>query len=142
MDPVEALFRAIDRELSSTTLPRVELRIVGSTALLLQTTYRRGTKDSDVVETFDFDPEVRDTLVGLAGPGTRLSVQHGIHLEFVGEAILFLPEEPAWKHAWSLSLNLEVARVPDLGRRTVLAHALGIVDRGTLVEADPATSDA
>jgi hypothetical protein len=108
MDPLEALFRAIAGALPSATVPRIQLRIVGSTALFLQTPYRRGTRDSDVVQTFDFDRELREMLVRLAGPGTTLALRHGVHLEFVGEAILFLPEEPAWVRWLSLD-NVDVS---------------------------------
>ncbi|MEZ4268762.1 MAG: hypothetical protein R3F39_20595 [Myxococcota bacterium] len=44
-------FREIDAIKALSRFPRFKLRIVGSTALFLQTDYRRGTKDSDAVET-------------------------------------------------------------------------------------------
>jgi len=37
---------------------------------LLQTDYVRGTKDSDVLETIDMAPEVKQALLALAGEDT------------------------------------------------------------------------
>jgi hypothetical protein len=59
MDPVDALFRALDAALAGRDLPRVELKLVGSTALFAQTPWRRGTKDSDAVQTWNFDPRAK-----------------------------------------------------------------------------------
>ncbi len=97
MDPVEALFRALDDALADAAPPRFDLRIVGSTALFAQTTWRRGTKDCDAVQTWRFDPDLQARLLALAGRGTPLALHHGIYLEFVGEGILLLPEEPSWR---------------------------------------------
>ena len=108
MNPVEALFRELDAQLTPPRLPRVHLHIVGSTALFLQTPYQRGTKDSDAVLTRTFDVAVRDALLALAGKGTRIAQRHGIYLEFVGEGILLLPDDPCWTPCLSLT-SLEVS---------------------------------
>jgi hypothetical protein len=67
VDAIETLFREIDAALAHHDLPRFELKIVGSTALFAQSTWRRGTKDSDVVDTYAFDPNVREILLVTAG---------------------------------------------------------------------------
>ncbi len=46
---------------------KVRLRLIGSTALMLQTSYARGTKDSDVLETSDLTDDVRRRLRERAG---------------------------------------------------------------------------
>jgi len=97
MGPVESLFRALDAALARAVPPRFGLRIVGSTALFAQTTWRRGTKDSDAVQTWSFDPALKARLLELAGKGTALARHHDIYLEFVGQGILLLPEELIWR---------------------------------------------
>ena len=103
MDPFEDLFRGLDKALVGSELVRFELRIVGSTALFAQTTWRRGTKDSDAVQTWTFDTNLRDRLLSIAGKGTELARQTGLYLEFVGQGLLLLAEEPHWQPWLSLS---------------------------------------
>lgn len=115
MNSVEDFFRALDALLVPPQEPRVELRIVGSTALFLQTPYRRGTKDSDAVLTYKFDTAVRDKLLALGGKGTRIAHLHGIYLEFVSEGILFLPDDPSWTLCLALnSLNVSALDPTDV----------------------------
>jgi len=47
---VEAFLRELDAAWHHPG-PKIPLRIIGSTALMLQTSYQRGTKDSEVLET-------------------------------------------------------------------------------------------
>lgn len=103
MDPVEARFRALDTALAAAPPPRFELRLVGSTALFAQTSWRRGTTDSDAVQPWAFDPALKAHLLRLAGADTALARRHGIHLEFVGQGILLLAEEPDWRPWLSLT---------------------------------------
>lgn len=107
MDPVEALFRELDTALTGRDLPRFELKIVGSTALFAQTPWRRGTKDSDAVQTWGFDPQLKALLLELAGIGTTLARRVGVYLEFVAEGILLLPESPRW-NPWLSFTHLEI----------------------------------
>ena len=51
MQAVEAFLKDIDAAWPSAHA-KIRLRIIGSTALMLQTSYERGTKDSDVLETW------------------------------------------------------------------------------------------
>lgn len=46
---------------------KVRLSLIGCGALMLQASYERGTKDSDVFETADLAGEVKQRLVALAG---------------------------------------------------------------------------
>jgi hypothetical protein len=65
--PVEELLWDIDQNWSTSTEHRIVLRIVGSSALFLQTEYRRGTKDSDVLETAELNGVVQRQLLEIAG---------------------------------------------------------------------------
>lgn len=87
MNPIESFFRELDARLDSEQFQRTHLQIVGFTALFLLTPYLRGTKDSDAVQTYDFDPAVRHRLLQLAGEGTSLAVRNRIYLEFVAEGL-------------------------------------------------------
>jgi hypothetical protein len=103
MNPVEAFFGELDAGLAPPHTERIELRIVGSTALFLQTSYTRGTKDCDAVETYNFDAVVKEALLAVGGTGSSVSQRHGIYLEFVAEGLLFLPEEPRWNPLLTLN---------------------------------------
>jgi len=70
---------------------KVPLRIIGSSALMLQTGYERGTKDSDVLETAAITVAVRARLLALGGEGTDLHRRHRLYVEVVGNGIPFLP---------------------------------------------------
>jgi hypothetical protein len=63
MTPVESLLREIDVRWKLRAASKIPLRLIGSAALLLQTQYNRGTKDSDVLETAELTAEARDHLL-------------------------------------------------------------------------------
>lgn len=84
--------------------PPLELRVIGSTALFLQTEYERGTKDSDVLETTQITPELQEELQRLAGPGSALHTKHRVYLDVVKKGIPMLPPEPLW-HYYNLRLE-------------------------------------
>ena len=69
--PVEEFLIAIDQAWTQPSSAKTTLRVIGSTSLLLQTDYVRGTKDSDVLETIDMAPEVKQALLALAGEDTH-----------------------------------------------------------------------
>ena len=59
MPLINDFFIDIDRHWGASTEGKIPLRIIGSSALMLQTNYERGTKDSDVLETavrFKYSP--------------------------------------------------------------------------------------
>ncbi|MDQ3368246.1 MAG: hypothetical protein M3680_22710 [Myxococcota bacterium] len=96
MQAIEDFFRGIDRHGPRQSAGKLELRIIGSTALMLQTDYERGTSDSDVLESRNGDAEVRARLLAIAERGTELARRHRMHLQIVLEAIPFLPRRPSW----------------------------------------------
>lgn len=68
---------------------KIELKVIGSTALMLQADYERGTKDSDVLETEALDPETQKRLLALAGQGIALHRRHRLYLDIVGNGVPF-----------------------------------------------------
>lgn len=93
---VDTFLRALDARWAPCGAEPVPLHVLGSTALFLQSDYRRGTKDSDVLEAEDLPVPVRDQLLRLGGRGGELHRQHGVYLDIVARTVPFLPEEPAW----------------------------------------------
>lgn len=110
---IEALLKDIDTRwpLNRRDGVPVTLRIIGSTALFLQTDYRRGTKDSDVLETADLDPETSAALLEVAGQGSLLHKRHRLYIEIVGGAFPFLAVEPKWRPVVELNGELRQVRV-------------------------------
>lgn len=76
MPLVEDFFKDIDARWVWPQPEKIRLRIIGSAALMLQTDYERGTKDSDVLETAELVAETKDRLLQLAGIDTDLHARH------------------------------------------------------------------
>lgn len=72
--------------------------MIGSTALFLQTAYKRGTKDGDVLraERDGFDDAVCEELERLAGKRPEVLERHGVSLDLVRSSLPNLPSDPAW----------------------------------------------
>lgn len=86
---------------------RIPLRVIGSTALMLQTAYSRGTKDSDVLETIDLSAETQQRLLAAGGAGTELHARWRLYIEIVGNGIPFLPWPARWHLLDKLNGSLE-----------------------------------
>ena len=65
--PIDAFFRDIDSKWREVDASKITLRLIGATALMLQTDYDRGTKDSDVLETANITA-IKSRLLALAVP--------------------------------------------------------------------------
>jgi hypothetical protein len=85
-------FRDLDGRWGGPPRGRIRLRIIGSSALVLQTGYERGTKDSDVLETDDLTVHVKKRMLDLAGEGSELHRKHGLYIDVVSSGIPFLPQ--------------------------------------------------
>ncbi len=77
MPLIPDFFRDMDRLWKRSTKERVSLRIIGSSALMLQTGYERGTKDSDVLETAGLTQDIKAQLLAIAGQDTALARSTG-----------------------------------------------------------------
>ena len=63
---------------------------------MLQTSYDRGTKDSDVFDTVDLAAATKEHLLRLAGAETELAKRRRMYIEIVANGIPFLPHGPLW----------------------------------------------
>jgi hypothetical protein len=115
---VELFLRDLDAAWSDQGVRPVTLRIIGSTALFLQTDYRRGTKDSDVLETVELSAAVQRQLLAFGGKDTALHRKHRIYLEIVAGAFPFLAVEPRWRNLQAFNASL----------RSFQVEALDVVD--------------
>ncbi len=89
-------FREIDANWEPEADQKINLRIIGSTALMLQANYERGTKDSDVLKARDLSDETTEQLLKLAGKGTEIHNRHRLYVDLVSNSIPFLPQKPNW----------------------------------------------
>lgn len=153
MNFVREFFRDIDRRWRLPHAEKVRLRIIGSTALMLQTDYARGTKDSDVIETASVTPEIKRHLLALA-PKDKESeslAKYRMYIDIVAAGLPFLPQAPICHSLTDLNtelvhLELEVLDVVDVvvsklkrfhadDRRDILAMVdLDLLDNDLFVE--------
>lgn len=96
MQRVKDFFGEIDEKWSTDSSERVRLRIIGCGALMLQTNYVRGTKDSDIFDTIELAAETKEQLLRLAGPNTELATRRLMYVDIVANGIPFLPSGPLW----------------------------------------------
>lgn len=96
MQRVREFFGEIDRKWPTDAPDKVRLRIIGCGALMLQTNYERGTKDSDVFDTVDLAAETKGHLLRIAGIGTELANRRLMYVDIVANGIPFLPRAPLW----------------------------------------------
>lgn len=101
MQLIRDFFLEIDRLWPRPKPPgrKIRLSIIGSGALMLQVSYERGTKDSDVLETTELTDEIKQQLLALAGAGTELHRRRSLYLDIVRNGIPFLPHVPHWRSA-------------------------------------------
>jgi hypothetical protein len=116
---VRDFFLDLDGRWGPPTGAKIPLRIIGSAALMLQTGYERGTKDSDVLETGAITPAVKARLLALGGGGTDLHRRHKLYVEVVGNGIPFLPQHALYHpetelNARLLNFDVEVLDVVDV----------------------------
>jgi hypothetical protein len=117
--PVDDLFRDLDARWGTPPPAKIPLRIIGSSALMLQTDYERGTTDSDVLETGDLSVGVKKRILDLAGEGTTLHQRHRIYIQIVPSGIPFLPQVALYHPLAALNaglrhFDLEVLDVVDV----------------------------
>jgi hypothetical protein len=93
---IEQFLMAIDDQWNGGVI-ETPLRVIGSTALMLQAEYQRGTKDGDVLGVDPVTGPVRERLLALAGKGSRIHNVYQIYIDIVRPGLLFLPR-PARYH--------------------------------------------
>jgi hypothetical protein len=122
--PIHEFLKDLDRLWDLPVDGKVRLHLIGSTALMLQANYLRGTKDTDVLETADMTAGTRARLELLAGPGTRLHRSHRTYLEVVGGGLPFLPQAPQWIGVVELNQHLSRLHVDVLSVVDVVVSKL------------------
>lgn len=114
----ESFFAAVDAAWEPPVPGKTTLRIIGASALALQTGYDRGSQDADVLESADIPPERRESLLALAGEKTALAQRTGLYLQFVPPGLPFLPQKPSFHEVPSLAslrqLDVRVLDVVDV----------------------------
>ncbi len=115
MPRISEFLSAIDERWKPIGGEPLVLQVIGSAALMLQTDYDRGTKDSDVLESRSGPARIKEQLVSLAGEKTDLHRQFRIHIDVVNRAILFLPQQPIFHPIPNLRLRNFKAEVLDVG---------------------------
>jgi hypothetical protein len=105
---VREFFGELDRKWPAVAGEKVRLRIIGCGALMLQTNYERGTKDSDVLDTVDLAAGTKQALLGLAGANTELANRRRMYIDIVANGIPFLPQGPQWN--WIDGINSALER--------------------------------
>jgi hypothetical protein len=70
-NPIEPFLLELDALWEETTT-KLAIRVIGSTALMLQANYLRGTKDSDILGIEPVQGKIREKLQNLAGLGSPL----------------------------------------------------------------------
>jgi hypothetical protein len=117
--PIGDFLKDVDRRWAAKPSGKIVLRIIGSAALMLQTGYERGTKDSDVLETDVVTDAVRGRLLELGGAGTELHHRHRLYIDIVARGLPFLPQVPLCHRLVDLNraltnLEFEVLDVVDV----------------------------
>lgn len=107
MSAIEDFFRELDALWKWPAEEKTSLRIIGSTALMLQADYVRGTKDSDLLQTSDLSSETKQRLLRLAGRDTEIHKRRRLYIDVVSGGIPFLPQRPKWNSLADLSVELE-----------------------------------
>lgn len=103
MAAIEGLFREIDRLWTPRGSGKIELNVIGSAALMLQSDYERGTKDGDVLELRPLEADAKKALLDLAGKGSLMHARLRFYLDIVLEALPFLPQAPLFHPVKSLA---------------------------------------
>jgi hypothetical protein len=138
--PLEEFFRDLDTQWRWPGDAKIGLRLIGSAALMLQTKYERGTKDSDVLETTSLTDEIKTRLLAVAGKDSRLFDRHRLYLEIVASGIPFLPQGPVWHPLAALNADLEHFRIEALDVVDVVvskfkrAHTVDMDDVAAMVD--------
>ena len=102
----------------------IPLKVIGSTALMLQTNYIRGTKDSDVLGVDPVLGKVAENLLALAGENTFFHRKHQVYLDVVDLVVPFLPHPTKWNPVGHLNVRLQGFEVQVLDVTDVVVSKL------------------
>ncbi len=96
MGIIEDFFCEIDREWHTQEPERIPLRIIGSCALMLRTSYVRGTKDGDVWHALGLPDAIARRLEQLAGRDSAIHKRRKLYIDIVANGLPLLPFPPVF----------------------------------------------
>lgn len=102
------------------------LHLIGSMALFLQSNYRRGTKDNDILEVSSMSQNLTKQLQKIGGQGSRLAKKHRLYLDIVGSGIPFLPHPPIFHDIEPINAKLKNFSIKALDITDVVISKLKI----------------
>lgn len=126
MTLVKEFLKEIDIRWKPVGAEPITLQVIGSTALMLQTDYARGTKDGDVLESRDGPTAIKEQLISLAGRNTDIHKKFRVHIDVVSRALLFLPQRPVFHPLSALhlkSFKVEVLDVVDVAVSKLIRYS-------------------
>ncbi len=118
MDRIKRFFKDIDKRWRGASASKIPLHVIGSAALMLQTDYERGTKDSDIIQTRELTPEIEAQLKEIAGKDSELCKIHRMWLDIVAQGLPFLPQTPNYVEVPKIGFELDNFEI----------HALEVAD--------------
>lgn len=104
---IEEFFLELDQLWKLETAQKLELQLIGSTALFFQMNPWRGTKDTDALKIETFTQAELAHIEKIAGKGSRLASRHQLYLELVDKAFPFLPQKPLFHPVEHLNVRLQ-----------------------------------
>ncbi|MCP5463842.1 MAG: hypothetical protein H7A33_02340 [Deltaproteobacteria bacterium] len=108
IDVLQCLDKEIDK-IKSLKTP-IELNVLGSTALFLQSNYERKTKDIDFfeIEHTSSHPSFEASVIQkIGGKASGFHKLHGVFFEFVSKNILFIPQRPIFNTCDNINENFK-----------------------------------
>ena len=120
----ELFFKELDDNWKPQTAEPLLLRVIGSTALFLQSDYSRGTKDTDILEIDSLTPPIQNALTKLAGKDSQMARKHRMYLELVAPAFPFLPLPPLFHPIEAINKSLTKFRIEALDITDVIVSKL------------------
>ncbi len=121
---IEFFFKELDANWKTQAADPLLLRVIGSTALFLQSDYSRGTKDTDILEIDSLTPSIQNTLTKLAGKDSKMAKKHRMYLELVAPAFPFLPLPPLFHPIEAINKSLTKFRIEALDITDVIVSKL------------------
>lgn len=121
---MEKFFLELDKQWKTLGEEPIQLSIIGSTALFLQSDYQRGTKDTDFLEIDEISENAFKAILKLGGKGSPLSKKFRLFIEIVKRPIPFLPVKPNFVILTHLNKKLKNFRVEVLEIVDVLVSKL------------------
>jgi hypothetical protein len=159
VSPARGFLEALDQAWPDVGTGKIRLQVIGSTALMLQFDYVRGTKDSDLLRAGSLPTPLETRLETLAGAGSTLARRHRMYLDLVAPSLLFRPQRLEFHLLVALNETLRAFEVEALDPVDVVVTKLkrfhandladiravweqGLLDHGRLLERFRAALDA